>query len=343
MRLVADPETEELVTGGVDQLGQRVGLAGVLDGLDRHAGATVVPGVGPEATGFGWDREDSATRDWWPQGLTTAADSGHPGVAGRRIVVSAWYAKRPAAGAPATRISVIDLDPEAAPRYAHVALVAPHRDQRSGRITHRPVPVHAGGLAWFGDRLLVADTRHGVRVFRLDDVVRTAPGRLPGFDLALPQSGVWRAGVEGDARPLRWSFLSLDRTEPGAVSLVAGEYVRGDGARLARWALDHGTGTPTRTAADEVLRTDLRSMQGAVRVQGTYVLSASQGAYRRGQLWTGTGERAWTRHRRALPVGPEDLAYDPVSDRLWTQTEYPGRRRVLALPLAPILSPGARR
>ena len=34
---------------------------------------------------------------------------------------------------------------------------------------------------------------------------------------------------------------------------------------------------------------------------------------------------------RALPVGPEDISYWPSTDRLWSLTEYPGRRFVFAM------------
>jgi hypothetical protein len=40
---------------------------------------------------------------------------------------------------------------------------------------------------------------------------------------------------------------------------------------------------------------------------------------------------AFRRHARVLPVGVEDLAYWPSRDELWTLSEYPGRRFVLAM------------
>ncbi len=340
----------EIARGVTDSLGERVGLAGVLGGLDRQARSTSVPGAGSEMTGFTWDPADVWTRTWWPQGLSTWADAGPAVRTGdRRVVLSAWYARQPEASGASTRISVVDLDADPGlpgPRYAHVLLVVPYRDPAAGATRHRALTVHAGGLARCGNLLLVADTRRGVRVFDLDDVVRLAPDgdRPPGFAYALPQCGLWRARAQDGSRPLRWSFLSLDRTQHGALWLVAGEYVRGgSGARLARFALDPATGLPARPEPVEVVQTDLPSMQGAVHVDSAYVVSASSGRLRRGHLWTGRSGGAWTRHGRALPVGPEDLSYDPTSDRLWTQTEYPGRRYVLSCPLAPILTPAARR
>jgi len=293
----------------------------VLDDLDRQAGQTAVPGA--RAVGFAWDRADGSTRTWWPQGLTTSADAAAaPGsdLGGRRVLLCGWYAKRRGGGHAATRVSVVDVTDLQAPRYAHVQLLDAGLE---------PVRVHAGGLAWCGDLLLVADTRRGIRVFDLCTVFRSADG---GFRLS--QCGSWTPDQAQPTPPLRWSFLSVDRTAPGELSLVAGEYNRyGSGARLARWALDPDTCLPRTTAPDEVIRTDITSMQGVVRVDGTYVVSASHGRIRRGHLWTGRPGGQWVKHAGALPVGPEDLAYDPETQRLWTLTEHPGQRYVLSLAL----------
>lgn len=235
--------------------------------------------------------------------------------------MSAWYAKGRGDEHVATRVSVVDLTADgSSPHYAHVQLV-----EGGGR----PVQMHAGGLAWCRSRLLVADTWRGIRVFDLREVERAGDGAF-----ALPQIGSWAPSAWADSRPLRWSFLSLDATEPDELLLVAGEYdQRGAGARLARWAADSETGLPVTSEPEEIVPVDIPSMQGAVRVDGTYVVAASAGRRRRGHLWTGRAEGGWRQHREVLPVGPEDLSYDRVAGRLWTQTEYPGRRAVLSLPL----------
>ncbi|MDQ3663714.1 MAG: hypothetical protein M3353_03520 [Actinomycetota bacterium] len=285
-----------------------VGLTGALEQPDRQA--RPLP-ADAGAQGFSWDTADAGSRTWWPQGLTSSDDG--------RVLLSAWYAKGRGDEHVATRVSVVNLAADrSAPPYAHVQLV-----EKGGQ----PVRVHAGGLAWRGSRLLVTDTWQGIRVFDLDDVERAG---ADGF--ALPQTDSWTASWAD--RPLRWSFLSLDTSAPGELSLVAGEYDRrGTGARLARWAADRDTGLPERDEPEEILTVDIASMQGAVRVDGTYVVAASDGRRRRGHLWTGRAGGAWRQHHEALPVGPEDLSYDRVSRRLWTQTEYPGRRIVLSLPL----------
>jgi hypothetical protein len=119
-----------------------------------------VPG---EAAGDGltWEDRDADDPRWWPQGVASTGD---------RLLVS-WYAKRRWGLTPGARLSVVD--PVAA-RYAHVLLVSPRRPL--GRLSMGGVRVHAGGIAVLGDLVYVADTRAGVRVFRLGDVVRVPLG-----------------------------------------------------------------------------------------------------------------------------------------------------------------------
>ena len=121
-------------------------------------------------SGFQWDRADSATKDWSPQGIDGRG----------AIVLVSWYSKRDGAA----RLSVVDT---AAGRYGHVALVT-----KDGK----PVKTHAGGLAWREDLLYVADTNRGLRLFDLR--------RFAGA--TLPQAGWYRPVEKG----LRFSYASVD-------------------------------------------------------------------------------------------------------------------------------------
>ena len=102
------------------------------------------------------------------------------------------------------------------------------------------------------------------------------------------------------------------------------------GWRLARFAVPDGG--PALLESTELFPTDIPSMQGACRVRGSYVVSTSFGRFRRGHLWEG-GAGGFRKHPGVLPVGPEDLSHDPRTDRVWTQSEYPGRRTVVSVPL----------
>ncbi|MEV4130664.1 hypothetical protein AB0J72_00675 [Dactylosporangium sp. NPDC049742] len=42
------------------------------------------------------------------------------------------------------------------------------------------------------------------------------------------------------------------------------------------------------------------------------------------------------RHTKVLLGGPEDLTYQPQGKRMWTLTEYNGRRTVFGIPLSSI-------
>jgi hypothetical protein len=120
--------------------------------------------------GFQFDREDSATKAWYPQGVDARGD----------IVLVSWYSKVDGAA----RLSVADTR---AARYGHVALVS---------ADGTPVKTHAGGLAWRESWLYVADTRGGLRLFDLE--------RFAGA--TLPQAGWYRPAAAG----LRFSFTSVD-------------------------------------------------------------------------------------------------------------------------------------
>jgi hypothetical protein len=307
-------------------LGRRIGLAGLHEHLDRVGSAVAVPGAD---VAFTWDDADQRDTGWMPQGISTSADARDEDA---HTVLVSWYAKDAAGRDRASRISVVDRTDPDRPRYAHVHLVEPARRWWRLRVHERRVPVHAGGIAWWGTTVLVASTRGGLRVFDLDDVVHAPDGRL-----LLPQSGEHRATTTGTPRPLRWSFISLDRTDPSRPWLIAGEYSReGVGARIARFALDPGTGRPAgeRCTAVEVIEAGIPSMQGATRIDGVYHVSTSRGAKRPGSLYTG-GIGGFTRHPGLLPIGPEDLSYESGADRLWTVTEYPGSRVVVAVPRPP--------
>lgn len=295
----------------------RVGLPGVLAALDREATPCVVPGDAAR-DGLTWEPRDADDRDWVPQGVasTGAGD----------VLLVAWYARRRLGWTPGSRVTVVDRSDPARPRYGHVLLTAPRPFGVLGR-----VPVHAGGIAVLGGLLYVADTRAGVRVFRLDDVLRL-PRPRRGASHALPQLLRLSAGRGRD--PLRFSFLWAGEVE-GRLSLLVGEYGRkGTTPRLVRYPLDPATGLPE-TGADgrcaplEVHERQPLRMQGVAVEGGSWFVSASSGEGKPGDLHVGR-PGAWTRHRGVLPPGPEDLDRDDTG-RLWCATEWPGRRWVFSV------------
>jgi hypothetical protein len=322
--------------------GARVGLRGVLDDLNRRATVARVPAPAA-AWGFRWDDEDARSGRWWPQGVTTSADHGpSEEFAGRRILLTSWYSKRVHGLHKGSRITVVDLD-EPEPRYRHVLLVDLVVGA-GGAIDVRPLEVHAGGIVWHGDHLHVARTWHGIATFHLDDVLRVGHlgdrDRLGvgvgtfGYRYLLPVRLTYEAGTDEGHERLRYSFLSLDRTAPEP-RLVVGEYGRGGATtRLADYAIDPSSALlrlgDEQRARPRSLLPGVEGMQGATVVDGRWYVTTSAGRYRRGSLYVG---RPGSFERRAgvLPVGVEDLSYWPSEDRLWSLSEYPGRRFVFAM------------
>jgi hypothetical protein len=338
-------------TGAVARLGTRlvrVGLEGVLGDLDQAAEPCQVPGRAA-GDGFTWSRPDREDPSWWPQGVASI-DSGD-------VLLVSWYARRDRLlRTPGARISVIDRGRPDRPRYRHVLLVSPRR--LLGVLTMGTVPVHAGGIAVWGDLLYVADTLFGVRLFRLGDAMRVPreqsgpdgdgpgttgrfrrvlPGRFRtrGHDYVLPQLTALRAPLRAGLRRLRWSFLSIGLVD-GRPNLVVGEYRRKGGSpRLARYALDPGTGLPVadghgRMAPLEVHDGQPDRMQGTAVHGSTWFVTASAGEGVAGDLYVGA-PGAWVRHRRVLPPGPEDLVWGRAGEELWCVSEWPGRRWVFPI------------
>jgi hypothetical protein len=330
----------------VDRAGRRVGLAGVLDDLDRRARAVRVPA--PAASwGFRWDREDSGSARWWPQGITTSADAR---LGGREVVLTSACSQRVAGVHMGARLSVVDVSDPADLRYRHVLLVEPFlRDD--GSVDVRPVLVHAGGIVWHGRHLHVAGTTRGFSSFRLDDIVRVpagdttrigvrdgSPGSVDTFGhrYVLPVRFTYDAREDHGTTRMRYSFASVDHTSSPR-RLVTGEYGRSSmSSRLVRYEIDpdtsllradeHRTSRPV-----ELEPGGVPGMQGAAVVDDTWFVTTSRGRYRLGSVWVGR-PGGLVEHRHRLPVGPEDVTYWPERDELWSLSEYPGARYVFAMP-----------
>ncbi|GGF54786.1 hypothetical protein GCM10011519_30890 [Marmoricola endophyticus] len=304
-----------------------VGLAGVLDGLDRRLTPADAPGAAP-ARAWTWEGEDASTASWYPQGVTTSADASPSGrVAGREIVMTSWYSTRKGEHNQGSRISVLDVEAE---RYQHVLVVRPTKDGP------RPLRIHAGGLLWYGPHVHLAATRRGLYTAHLDDVVEVEPRtETAGHRFVLPVRYAYDAQTAEGTEPLRYSFCSVDR-EADPPELLVGEY--GTGAqttRIAHWPLDPETGLLAGGEEDTVapLSLDERGvghMQGVAKVGGRYYATVSRGTRKRGRVYVGVPGRMRP-YRWALPPGPEDISYWPQRDELWTLTEHPGQRYVVAM------------
>lgn len=332
IHLVRTEENVEDIDVVAGTLGQRVGVAGVLGDLNRQAVRTPVPGLAVE-WGFSWNDGDQRSERWWPQGVTTSADAEDTEeFEGRRLLVASWYSKKLGGENHGSRITVVDVDTL---QYRHVLLVVPER-RRDGRVVLRPLEVHAGGLTWCGPYLHVAGTSDGLFSCSVEDIIRVdSTEDTFGYPYVLPVRFTYEARVVGNAEAMRYSFVSLDRSARPP-HLVVGEYAKGEMTRrLARFPLDpetyhlaaHEDGTSRPVATDD---RGLGHMQGAVIVRDTYYITVSRGRHLLGKMYVGRpGD--FRGHPWTIPVGPEDLAYWPSTDLLWSLTEYPRRRYVFAV------------
>ncbi|WP_235737899.1 hypothetical protein [Nocardioides alcanivorans] len=332
--------------------GGRLGLHGLVDALVANADPRTRQGRGalaPRLLGravdwaFTWDRADRRDRRWWPQGITSSSDGADPERSrGRDLVVTSWYSKKPDGVTHGARVTVVDL---ATLRYQHVLLVVP--TVVDGALTLEPLRVHAGGLVWHGPWLHVAATGRGFMTCHWDDLVRVTTGQ-EGLSVGPGGISAWghthllpvrftHQGLGTDQAPkLRFSFVSLDRSEPQP-HLLAGEYgrARGQTRRVARFPIDAESGLLVEdddgsTVALHLDESGVTRMQGAVVARGRWYATASVGAVLPGSVHAGTPGRLRP-HHLATPIGPEDLSYWPEQDRLWTVTEHPWRRWVCAM------------
>lgn len=324
-------------------LGGRVGLDGLLSNLKYQARPSRLGRRLGRAVDEAWTWNDYDNRDprWWPQGISTSADAAdHETVGDRRLVVTTSYAKDLGHGSFGSRVTFVDLETL---RYRHVLLVVPTLGE-DGSLVLEPLRIHAGGIVWRGPYLHVAATARGFVTFRVDDIMRVegdddspdrfgvADGRVAsyGHHHVLPMRFAYRARADEGQERLRFSFLSLDRSSSPPV-LVAGEYGSGGTTtRLARFDLDpatdllstgdDGLSRPAAMAGGGVVR-----MQGAAVARGRYHLTVSNSGWLPGSSYVGRPGSFRARHL-SVPMGPEDVAYWPSTDRLWSLTEHPWRR-----------------
>ena len=155
------PDSTTIISGGDLRSRQQFSLGHALRS---------VPGLAV-SWGFRPDEQDSLSRRWWPQGITTSADAGvraDETVAGRHVVLTSAYSKVVGGYGKGARITVHDVTDPARVRYRHVLLVEPHLG-RDGGVELRPVHVHAGGIVWRREHLHVAGTARGIVSCRLGD------------------------------------------------------------------------------------------------------------------------------------------------------------------------------
>ncbi|MET8159981.1 hypothetical protein ABZT47_26760 [Sphaerisporangium sp. NPDC005289] len=314
-------------------------LAAVLAAANRTAvrkGATTAFGsMSPKpADWYCFEQGDNDTLDWYPQGITGSSEAGRKDA---QVFAVSWYWKPDGKAAErGVRISFLST---ATRKYRHVLLVEPVKGA-----DYKAINIHAGGLAWYGDLLYVADTGRGIRVFDTrniyevqgdDDKIGKRGGAYHafGYRYVMPQVDAWSG--TGSAR---FSFAAVDRSASPHL-LVSGEYVDpaqepGTTGRVARWELGAGAGLEAGpdglVPAAHAFTLPAAKIQGALSRQGRWYLSQAASSVKNGSLLVvADGQPAQV---RKFPIGPEDLTCWNEKDQLWSLTEFRGRRVLFGVP-----------
>ncbi|MFF2354477.1 hypothetical protein ACFVVL_32525 [Kitasatospora sp. NPDC058115] len=302
------------------------------------------------STGFRFDDGDNSDCQSYPQGITTSRDA--VGTAdggnydGHQLVLVSWYTKDGCDGAQQrSRITLVDWDATYPNTYRKILLVEP--TGTAAAPDFKDIPIHAGGVSWYGDHLYVADTGRGMRVFDLRKILNTDSGgtadqigRQPdgsyyahNYAYVLPQTGTVTSRTTSGTN-LVWSSISLDRVSK---SIVMAEYTCQSGCtgypnrppRAVRFPFAPGTTTfAATTTAGQALQLPWYNLNGTASHNGRWWFNSS--GQKKLYYWTpaaGPSTFAWV-------GGGESLSYwedatDP--DLLWSLQETTGGRNVFAV------------
>ena len=243
-----------------------------------------------------------------------------------------WYMDDPKKS---VRVSFVDAESNT---YRHVLLVYPHEKD-----DFKEVPIHAGGIVWYGTTLWVVDTANGIRVFDMTNIWRVDSGdnvgknsdgtySAQGYKYVIPQI-MWYEWVPDFN--FQFSYMSLDRTvQPH--SMLIGEFQYdsdADPVRMMQFDVDESR---HRLVVDDdglakgtwAYCVNINEMQGAVQVDGTIYISSSNRGSIPGDIftWTPGGSAEVTGH---TPAGNEDMMYDVRTDEVFTVTERKGGRYII--------------
>jgi hypothetical protein len=308
-------------------------------------------GLAGYAGGFKFDSTDNGDCTNYPQGISSSRDA--VGTAnsgnydGHQLILVSWYTTNGCDGAQSrSRITLVDWDATYPDKYRKVLLVEPTGSAASPNF--KDIPMHAGGVSWYGDYLYVADTGHGMRVFNMKKILKTNTGGTVGqigttdgktfhahnYGYVLPQVGTITSNTTSDT-PLVWSASSLDRVTR---SIVVNEYTCSSGctdypnrpARAIRFPFAAGASTfATSTTASEALQLPWYKLNGVASHNGRWWFNSS--GDKKLYYWTPTGGSktfGWV-------GGGESISYweaagsDP--DLLWSLQETKGHRDVFAV------------
>jgi hypothetical protein len=301
------------------------------------------------STGFRFDSGDNGDCTNYPQGITTSRDA--VGTAnsgnydGHQLVVVSWYTKDSCSGGQErSRITLVDWDATYPNKYRKVLLVEPTGNATTPNF--KDIPIHAGGVSWYGDYLYVADTGRGMRVFDMRKILKTNTGGTAdqigrqsngvyyahNYAYALPQVGTITSNTTSGTNVV-WSTISLDRVSK---SMVVTEYTCKSGCtsypnrapRAIRYPFASSGTFAASTTSSQALRLDWYNLNGVASHNGRWWFASS--GQKQLYYWTpSTGQATYS-----WVSGAESISYweDATNaDLLWSLTETQGSRNVFAV------------
>ncbi|MCW3465217.1 hypothetical protein [Chitinophaga nivalis] len=309
--------------------------------------------VANQVTGFKWNNGDEQTNEWRPQGITGFTWNN------RKFLLTTWYGvdNSTIAGVrnehKGVRISLVDITNMNSITYRHVLLVQDAANM-SNSLLYRasnsytqlgafcPVTIHAGGVAYHAGKIFVADTRLGMRVFDLSQLIavksdasdnrigKESNGDLKafGYGYILPQTGYYRIT---NANPFSCIELGEGATSNEKV-LWTGQYISSDETQVPRvFGFPVNAAGQVNTSVQPTVITPIdndttfvHGVQGVFRAGSKTFMSTTGNSRYEGStarlVRYSDGTPAGTRYR--WPHGAEDLYRDPATGYLWCLTEY---------------------
>jgi len=306
-----------------------------------------------QVKGFKWNDGDEGTTDWRPQGIT-----GFTWGAKNYLLIT-WYGVGPddIAGVnnqqKGVRVSLVDITSMSNITYRHILLVQNKANMSNSALykasnpytqlgSYAPVTIHGGGIACYGSKVYVADTKLGIRVFDVTKFVSAAgddtetrcgsetDGTLKAFNYAyiLPQTGYYKIT---NASPFSCIETGTGTTASD-IMLWTGQYITEDETTVPKVFGFHlnASGQIVTSPAPEVItpidndNTNVNGIQGVYRAGTKTFMSTTGNSSYEGSTARLTryndGAAAGVRYR--WPHGAEDLYYEQSTGYLWNLTEY---------------------
>jgi hypothetical protein len=309
--------------------------------------------------GFCFNDTDNEDCHNTPQGITTSRDAvGGSYADGRfnhhQLVAVGWYYEETCGGATTrSRLTLVDWDAMYPNAYRKILFVEPFVSGGAGN--YQDIAMHAGGMAWYGNYLYVADTHSGMRVFDMARILQVSTSgsasgigrqsdgtyRAHNYKYVLPQIGTITASSVSPS--LLWSTISLDRgTSPASLVMAEYDCVPGTRSSVCSAANDHPTRTvrypflpesigggrfASTTVASQALQLPWYKINGVTSHNGRWWFNSS--GDKKLYYWTpsaGSTAYTWMSYGESMSYWEEPDG----ADLIWTLRELEGGRDVFA-------------